>query len=277
MHNAPSAPSAAPQARLLVVDDEQGHLTALADVLTRESHGVTCCANAAQALEQLRIARFDILLCDLMMPGMNGIELMQQALEIDADLVPVLMTGHGSIDSAVEAMKVGAVDYVLKPLRMAALRPVLQRGLEIHRLRVSNRLLQSSLEQHARRLEEANRDLDAFAGRIAHDLRGPIQVMVGFSQVVAERLQALADDDTRRLMARIVASGERADEMIRDLLRFARLGEGLLRNEPIALSDVVGKAIDALQDAAEGRAVQCGRSASCRRYAAMPPCCSRSS
>src|SRR5262249_14200248 len=89
-------------------------------------------------LEALRQGNFDILLSDLMMPGTDGIQLLRQGLQVDPNLVGVIMTGQGSIQTAVEAMKVGAFDYVLKPFRLRQIRPVVARAMEARRRRVEN-------------------------------------------------------------------------------------------------------------------------------------------
>ena len=87
---------------------------------------------------ELRVGGYDVLLSDLMMPGTDGIQLFRQALEVDPLLVGVIMTGQGTIQTAVEAMKAGAFDYVLKPFRMQNVLPVLDRAMEVRRLRVEN-------------------------------------------------------------------------------------------------------------------------------------------
>ncbi len=78
---------------------------------------------------------FELLLCDLMMPGMDGTQLLRHALEIDSNLVGIIMTGQGTISTAVEAMKVGAFDYVLKPFNLQIMLPILKRAMETRRLR----------------------------------------------------------------------------------------------------------------------------------------------
>ena len=91
---------------------------------------------------------FDVLLTDLMMPGMDGIELLAAALELDPDLVGVMMTGHGTVGTAVDAMKVGALDYILKPFNLSAIRPVLARAVDVRRLRLENIRLREAVGIH---------------------------------------------------------------------------------------------------------------------------------
>lgn len=242
--------------KLLVVDDEVAHLQALCTVLRQEGYEATGCASADAALEELRKGRFDVLLSDLNMPRVDGITLMKQALEIHPDLVPVLMTGQGTVSTAVEAMKVGALDYVLKPFKLSAIRPVLDRAAEVHRLRLRNRLLQGDVERRTRQLEAANRELDAFAARIAHDLRGPLLGMLGFARVVLERNLETLDAQSQGYLQRIVTAGERAERMVGDLLSFARLGETALRRQTVDLNDVLRNARQGVEAQAEGRAVE---------------------
>ncbi len=125
-------------ARLLIVDDEEALMTALCKTLQVEGYAVTGFTSARQALARLRERPFDLLLTDLMMPEMDGIALLRAAQEIDRDLAGIVMTGHGTIDTAVEALRGGAADYVLKPFRLHTLLPILKRALEVRRLRTEN-------------------------------------------------------------------------------------------------------------------------------------------
>ncbi len=125
-------------ARLLIVDDEEALMTALCNTLDTEGYATTGFTSAREALAQLRERPFDLLLTDLMMPEMDGIALLQAAQAIDPDLAGIVMTGHGTIDTAVQALRAGALDYILKPFRLNNLRPVLTRALEARRLRMEN-------------------------------------------------------------------------------------------------------------------------------------------
>lgn len=125
-------------ARLLIVDDEEALMTALCKTLETHGYSVTGFISPQQALAQLREQQFDLLLTDLMMSEMDGIALISAAHEIDRDLAAVVMTGHGTVDTAVQALRGGAADYVLKPFRLNNLLPVLSRALETRRLRTEN-------------------------------------------------------------------------------------------------------------------------------------------
>ena len=126
------------RARLLIVDDEKALMDALCNTLKAEGYATTGFTSAREALAQLHQRQFDLLLTDLSMPEMDGIALLHAARVIDPDLAGIVMTGHGTIDTAVQALRGGALDYVLKPFRLNNLLPVLARALETRRLRTEN-------------------------------------------------------------------------------------------------------------------------------------------
>lgn len=121
-------------AKILIVDDEKAGMTALRNTLSDQGFEAAGCTSGLEALASLKSGDFDLLLTDLMMPEMDGIALLRQAFEIDPNLVGIIMTGAGTIGTAVEAMKAGAFDYVLKPIKLSVLVPVLSRALEVRRL-----------------------------------------------------------------------------------------------------------------------------------------------
>lgn len=142
--SAPAGPPV-PRGRVLVVDDEVELMRALCESLGEEGFEARGLSDPAEAPEALRTGAFDLLLSDLMMPGTDGIRVLRAALEIDPDLVGVIMTGQGTIQTAVEAMKAGAFDYILKPFRLQQVLPVLDRAMEVRRLRCENARLRRVL------------------------------------------------------------------------------------------------------------------------------------
>ncbi|MEP6706774.1 MAG: response regulator [Pyrinomonadaceae bacterium] len=123
---------------ILVVDDEPELKTILVESIRKQGYEVTGCSSAVKALAAMREQNFDLLLTDLMMPEMDGIALLRATLEIDPHVVAIMMTGQGTIQTAVDAMKLGAFDYVLKPFRMQMLMPVLTRAMNVRHLRLEN-------------------------------------------------------------------------------------------------------------------------------------------
>jgi PAS domain S-box-containing protein len=134
--------------KVLVVDDEPNLGNILVQALNSQNYEAHSVGSGAEALERLRMEDFDLLLSDLMMPGMDGITLLQRALEIDPHLVCVMMTGQGTIQTAVDAMKRGAFDYVLKPFRLESMMPMLTRAINTRHLRLENVQLREAVAIH---------------------------------------------------------------------------------------------------------------------------------
>lgn len=131
--------------RVLVVDDEQIIREILADFLSLEGFHVRTASNGHDALRALEAHEYDLVLSDLQMPEMGGLELLQHVRTRWPHVVTVIMTAFGTVETAIDAMKRGAYDYVLKPFRIEEVVHLLQRGLEKRRLEAENMRLRESL------------------------------------------------------------------------------------------------------------------------------------
>src|SRR4030042_1560185 len=132
--------------KLIVVDDETDTLTPLCDLFSEWGYEVKGFTSGEEALKALKDKDCDLLLTDLVMPEMDGIEVMKAAMEIDPLLVCIIITGQGTIQTAVEAMKTGAFDYILKPMYWKILKTVLSRAMEVRRLRKSEKKYRTIVE-----------------------------------------------------------------------------------------------------------------------------------
>ncbi len=116
--------------KILVVDDEETTRFSLADILKLEGCKVRTAADGVAALDLLQKETFDLMLLDLKMPGMDGIEVMRAAVKISPEMQVILLTAHGSLESAIEALRHGAFDYLLKPSSPSQIIRSVGRGLE---------------------------------------------------------------------------------------------------------------------------------------------------
>ena len=257
MHRTSSepAPSPAPPARILIADDEPAQMRALCDTLGSHGYDVVGVDSGPAALQALAGGGYDLLLTDLLMPGMDGIELLQTALARDPDLVVVLTTGEGTITTAVEAMRAGALDYVLKPFKLSAILPVLSRALAVRRLRVDNAALERRLHQRNAELEAANEELRAFSYSVSHDLRAPLRAVEGFSRILVEDHAAELSPPARRLVDKVVGGATRMTQLIEDLLRFSQLGRQPLSKQPVDMAHLIRAVVEELRAQEPDRAV----------------------
>ncbi len=242
--------------RLLVVDDEVSLMVALRNTLQDEGYQVTGVSSGAEALAALRQTEFDLVLADLMMPAMDGIALIREALAAHPQLVAIIMTGHGSVATAVEAMKVGAIDYVLKPFKLNLLLPALERALTVRRLRAANAALEACVRERTAELEAANRDLAAFSFSVSHDLRMPLRTVAGFAEILIEHHDADLSAEVRRLVGQIQIGAEEMTAMINCLHALSLLGQQALKPEAFDLGRLVRDVFQELKREHPGRRVE---------------------
>jgi EAL domain-containing protein (putative c-di-GMP-specific phosphodiesterase class I) len=140
-----SAEAVAKGARVLLVDDEPLQLKTLQRILRSQGYEVECADSGADAKARLSTGKFDVVLSDISMPGMSGIELLQSVRERHLDVPVVLVTGEPAVDTAIKALELGAFHYLTKPLEIPALEEVVGRAVRLHRMAMMKREAQELL------------------------------------------------------------------------------------------------------------------------------------
>ncbi|HVR20660.1 MAG TPA: HD domain-containing phosphohydrolase [Polyangiaceae bacterium] len=131
--------------RVLVVDDEKFIRDIIADFLGMEGYIVRTAEDGTSAISELERARYDMVISDLKMPRMGGLDLLKEVARAHPDTLTVIMTGFGTVETAIDAMKRGAYDYILKPFKVEEVVHIVQRGLEKSRLTAENLRLREAL------------------------------------------------------------------------------------------------------------------------------------
>ncbi|MTW11255.1 response regulator [Pseudoduganella eburnea] len=235
--------------RILIVDDQSAHTVALCDVLRQYQFDAEGCGSAESALDLLRSEPFDLMLSDLNMPGMDGIGLVKAALQHDPDLACIIMTGEGSIATAVRAMQGGALDYIVKPFKASSLLPVLARAQATRSLRMANAELERQVRQNVMELAEANHRLEQarlaaehanaeksrFLSNMSHELRTPLNGILGFAQILAADKLPATQLEKQRFARNIVQSGQHLLKLVNEILDLARIEAGKV---PLAMEAV---------------------------------------
>lgn len=186
--------------RILVVDDEPGVRKALESILSDDGYAVTAVESAEAALEALDGAAFDAILLDVWLPGMDGLEALAEMGERRTDAAVVMISGHGNIETAVRATKLGAFDFIEKPLSLEKTLLVLRNALRQRGLEQSNRRL---LEQLARQTEIAGHSV------AASKLREEVEIAAGSEAPVL--IYGAPGSGREGVARRIHSSGPRAD------------------------------------------------------------------
>ena len=134
-------------AHILVVEDEQDMLLGLRKILSKQGHHVQIAETGSIGAQKLEQSYFDIVITDLKMPGMDGMELLGKAKEVYSDIIVVMITGYGTVESAVEAMKLGAYDYITRPFDPERIRTVVRKALKQIALINENRYLKQKMRE----------------------------------------------------------------------------------------------------------------------------------
>jgi two-component system, NtrC family, nitrogen regulation response regulator NtrX len=134
-------------ATILVIDDERSIRNTLKEVLEYENHQVELAEDGIQGLEMVQKKPYDIVLCDIKMPNMDGMEVLEKIFEISPDATVIMISGHGNIDTAVEAIKKGAFDFIVKPLDLNRLLITIRNGLDKSNLVTETKVLKRKVSK----------------------------------------------------------------------------------------------------------------------------------
>jgi hypothetical protein len=250
------AHSAEHKQTLLIVDDEPASMRALCDTLEYEGYKTYGFTAPAEALAAMRERSYDLLLADLQMPGTNGIDLMKSAQLIDPTLVAVIMTGHGALETAIAAMKAGALDYIQKPIKLATTLPVLERALAVRQLRIEKKRLEESVRERTEELKIANRELEAFSYSVSHDLRAPLRAVSTFTQALISDHAGSLSEDGQRLLQNVNAGAAHMDRLITDLLRLSQLNRQALHKQPVRFGELAQRIVADMATERAGRNIE---------------------
>ncbi len=208
-------------ARILIVDDQEMMRDSLASTLAREGHEIVAASDGPGALTRLAATRFDLMISDLKMPKMTGIELLQEAKKIRPELPVVLMTAFATVSTAVEAMKLGAYDYIQKPFDGEEIKLLVDRTIEHNRLLRENLALKTMTEALAPRPLVGS-------SQVMQDVRKRIELL---SRSNATVLVSGESGTGKEVVARLIhAASERRDKPML-AVNCAALSENLLESE----------------------------------------------
>jgi signal transduction histidine kinase len=234
--------------RILLIDDEEVVLDSCLAILEDGEHDVAVAAGGAEGLDRARAWPPDLVFVDLKMPGMPGMQVLEELRTLDPTVVCVVFTGFATIGSAVEAMQHGAYDFLPKPFTPDEFRAVVRRGLEQRALVVERAAL--------RREREALRE--NFAAIVSHELRSPLAAVQQNLFVTIKELEGVVSEDQlhrlNRMSSRIGGLLDLVSRWLRGFsIDFAPLAEGF---SAVAISAPVANAVEGVQTEAVRMAVE---------------------
>ena len=176
--------------RILIIDDEEIVLDSCTEILGDSDYELATARDGTQGVRRVQEFQPDLVFVDLKMPGMSGLEVLEQIHAIDPTIVTIVITGYATVSSAVEAMKQGAYDFLPKPFTPDEFRLITHRGLEKRQLVLDTIAL--------RREKEMLRE--NFAAIVSHELKSPLgAVQQNLYTLVKELSDTVTDDQRRRL------------------------------------------------------------------------------
>ena len=184
------------QLDILIVEDGRSQREMLRDFLVSEGHRVMEAENGESAIRTATANHFDLVLLDYKMPGMNGLEVLKEVKKINREIDVVIITAYGTIETAVEAIKAGAIDYITKPVELDELLLLLERITERRGLIRENELLKKELEKHS-----------VTTGKIIYKSPRMIELVNMASRVAASRASVLIQGESgtgKEVMARLI-------------------------------------------------------------------------
>jgi two-component system response regulator HydG len=211
----PASSKSAKTPRVLIIDDDEGHAEALSDGLEIDGYACELAHSGREGLDRMAEATFDAILTDLVMHEVSGLEVLKEARTLQPDAVVILITGHGSIETAVDAMRLGAADYLAKPVRIGELRTRLSRAIDAGNLR--------------RQLDERF----GFEGLVGHSpaMKRVFDILRQVSSTTATVLVLGESGTGKELIARAVHNNSNRKDGPFVAVNCAALSEGLIESE----------------------------------------------
>ncbi len=249
--------------RILVIDDELGIREGCRRVLEPEGYTVETATTGQEGLRQLTERAFDLVLLDVVMPDVRGVELLGPIHEQDPDIVCVIITGYATVELAVQAIKAGAYDFLSKPFSSDLLLLAVRQGLERRKLSLEAKRVQA-LEQEAAELAHAKEELErldrfktTFMLTVTHELRAPLTGLQSF--LLALLKGYIPPERQKEMLQRAVERAQDLLDMVNDLLKLAaaRGEEEITKRERLSLAEVLEKVFPLFKVQADEKGVDC--------------------
>jgi signal transduction histidine kinase len=196
------------KANILIVDDEMGPRESL-KVILKPYFNVYTAERGGQAIEILNQIPIDLVTLDLKMPGLPGTKVLEKVKQRDPDIEAIIITGYGSMDTAIEGLRLGAFDYIAKPFDVNHILSLVRRALERRNARLKLKQIRSE-----------------FLANVSHELRTPLSVVIGFVSILLDRLVGKLSDQQQQILEKVYKNSEELLELIDNVLCLTSLNSG---------------------------------------------------
>ena len=214
--------------RVLITDDDPALLQVLPQAITlrMQQVQVDTSDSAPSTLRLVQQYEYDAIVSDIKMPGMDGIALIEQLQVCCPDIPTLLITGHGERDLAIQALRVGAYDFIQKPIDRDYFITSLKRAIQTRQMRRKIAEQQRTVAERTRELIEANAAKDVFMSMVSHELRTPLTALKGISQMITRRVRR-GDPVELKHLTQLENSVRRMELLVNDLLNTSLIEAGM--------------------------------------------------
>ncbi|MEA3186465.1 MAG: hypothetical protein QOD99_295 [Chthoniobacter sp.] len=235
--NPPSRERAGGRPTLLVVDDEEGPRQSV-KIIFKDEYNVLLASDGAQALEHARKQPIDVAILDILMAGMSGVEVLRQIKEMNPTIEVIMLTAYETIETARQALRYGASDYLNKPFDIPTMRAAVAKAREKHQAALNLQATNQTLKQLQKEIEdqkmkgEMNRAKGEIYASVLHDINGPLTVISGFIDIINRSMQNSETVEGEQLeiikgdLNRLTGQVGRCFEISRRYLSFLHEGSG---------------------------------------------------
>jgi signal transduction histidine kinase len=233
---------------ILVIDDEEAMRDSCSLILSKDGYRAETAENGQIGLEKAREMKPALALIDLKMPGLSGFEVLERIKDIDPGIIPIVITGYATVESAVEAMKKGAYDFLPKPFTPDELRIIIRRALERRKL-----ALEAETLRREKKLMEEN-----FITMVSHQLRSPLVAIQQYFEVILAGMVGQVEEAQKEMILRARERLESLLRLINDWLDMARISRGQIvdKLKPLALEKLLEKQVEFMKPLAQESGVK---------------------
>lgn len=229
--------------KILIIDDEESICDACSEVYIKDGHKVEIAKDGETGLKKVIEFNPDIVLVDLKMPGISGMEVLEELKKTNPDIVSIVITGYATIDSAVEVMKKGAFDFLPKPFTPDELRVITNRAIE--------------KRESIKELNRFQKMREAFISMVSHQLKTPLVAVRQYLEVILGGMTGEINEEQKEILDRSKIRIDGLLKLIKDWLNLSRIDENKIVDKlrPIKLYPIINKILDLLKLKAEEKNV----------------------
>ncbi len=240
--------------KILVVDDEIGICQAVQRALQPTGFQVDTTTSGEKCLDIIQKGNYDLVLLDVMMPGVNGIELIASIHEHDPEIVCIIITGYATVELAVQAIKNGAYDFLTKPFSLDDLLLAVNQGLERHKLSLEARRAEAAeaearqLAAEKERLEELDRAKQQFINLVTHELKAPVAAIQNYLYIIRDGYAS--PEEQAGLLEKCLVRSEEELTLLSDLLELGKIQamESQAKSSTASLKDALEGVLETFKE-----------------------------